>query len=338
MSSPTRWFVCAALLAALAAGLLVRSSQAELRHRAEKRTIAIATEMLESGVWLVPTLGGRPRLQKPPLYSWVTAAAAELAGGPSVLALRAVSVASGLALVALVFAWGHSLGGFGSGLASALALVAMGQFWWSATHATADMLLALFTTAALLAFERRMLPALALLFVLAFLTKATAALVNVLVPIAVWLAVERSLRTALEPRVLAWAAVALLCSMAWYAAILVLVPGSPALLREFFFVPLGAGHSDLASDHYRSVLWYVPRFLGAAAPAILLLPWLVRDGVRTRFWRDAPRTRFVATSAIAIFVAWSLVPQKGRHYLLPILPLFALLCGELVIRARVRAQ
>lgn len=327
MSSPTRWFVCAAVFAALAAGLLVRSSQAELKHRSEKRTVAIAIEMRESGAWLVPTLGGRPRLQKPPLYHWTTAAAAALAGGPSPLALRAISVVSALALVALVFAWGRSLGGFGAGLASGLALVAMGQFWWSATHATADMLLVLFTTAALFAFERRRLPALALLFVLAFLTKATAALVNVLAPIAVWLAVERSLRSAVEPRVLAWAAVASLCCVAWYAAVLVLVPGAPTLLREFFFVPLGAGHSDLASDHYRSVLWYVPRLLGAAAPAVLLLPFVVRYGVRTRFWRDAPRTRFIATGALALFVAWSLVPQKGRHYLLPILPLFALLCA-----------
>lgn len=332
MSSPTRWFVCAALFAALAAGLLVRSSQAELRHRSEKRTVAIATEMHETGAWLVPTLGGRPRLQKPPLYSWITAGVAQLTSGPSLLALRSISVLSGLGLVALVFVWGHRLGGFRSGLVGALALVAMGQFWWSATHATADLLMVLLTTAALFAFERRALPLLALLLVLAFLTKATAALVNVLVPIAVWLAAERSLRTALEPRVIAWAGGATLACVAWYAAVLVFVPDASALLREFFFVPLGAGHSDLASDHYRSVLWYVPRFLGAAAPAVLLLPFVVREGVRTRYWRDAPRTRFVSTSAIALFIAWSLVPQKGRHYLLPILPLLALLCGEMARR------
>jgi 4-amino-4-deoxy-L-arabinose transferase-like glycosyltransferase len=198
------------------------------------------------------------------------------------------------------------------------------------------MLMVAFTTSALFAFERRKLPALAVLFALAFLTKATAALVNVIVPIAVWLAVRRSLRTLLEPHVLAWAAAATLACVAWYAAVLVSVPGAPALLREFLFVPLGAGHSDLASDHYRSVLWYVPRFLGAAAPAILLLPWVVRDGVRTRLWRDAPRTRFVASSALALFVAWSLVPQKGRHYLLPILPLFALLCGGPLTRVATR--
>jgi 4-amino-4-deoxy-L-arabinose transferase-like glycosyltransferase len=252
--------------------------------------------------------------------------------------MRAVSVVSGLALVALVFAWGFSLGGFGPALASAFALVAMGQFWWSATHATADILLALFGTAALFAFERGRRPALAILFVLAFLTKATAALVNVLVPAGVWLAATRELHRALEPRTLAWIALATLFSVAWYAVVLVRVPDAPDLLRQFLLVPLGTGHNDLASDHYRPVYWYLPRFLGAAAPAILLLPFVIRDAVRTRFWSDAPRLRFLATSALALFIAWSIIPQKGRHYLLPILPLFALLCGDWLSRALARTR
>jgi len=103
-------------------------------------------------------------------------------------------------------------------------------------------------------------------------------------------------------------------------------------LREFFFVPLGAGHSDLASDHYHPLFWYLPRFFGVAAPAVVLLPWVVRDGWRSRFWRDVPVLRFAAASALALFVVWSIVPQKGRHYLLPILPLFALLVGDSALR------
>lgn len=338
MSPRVRVLVCAALFAALAAGLGVRITHAELRHRSEKRTVAIVTEMLASAVWLVPTHRGEPRLQKPPLYSWVVAGAASLAGGPSLVAMRTVSAGSGLALVALVFAWGFSLGGYRVALASAVSLVAMGQFWSSATHATADILLALFGTAALFAFERARLPALALLFVLAFLTKATAALVNVLVPTGVWLAATGELRRVLAPRALVWIGLATLFSVAWYALVLLRVPEAPDLLGQFLLVPLGTGHNDLASDHYRPVYWYLPRILAAAAPAILLLPFVIRDAVRTRFWSESPRLRFLATSALALFVAWSLVPQKGRHYLLPILPLFALLCGEWVARAYSRTR
>jgi 4-amino-4-deoxy-L-arabinose transferase-like glycosyltransferase len=220
----------------------------------------------------------------------------------------------------------------------------MGQFWISARLATPDMMLVLFTSAALFAFERlwssrdaRLPPGLASLVVLAFLTKATAALVDVFAPIAVWLTAERQLRLALRPAVLLWAAVATAASLAWYVAVLLLVPEAPARLYEFFFVPLGAGHSDLASDHYHPVWWYLPRFLGAAAPAVLLLPLVILDGMRTRFFRDTPALRFAATSALSLFVTWSLIPQKGRHYLLPILPLFAVLAGSATVRAMRRS-
>ncbi|HTO06895.1 MAG TPA: glycosyltransferase family 39 protein, partial [Myxococcota bacterium] len=231
-----------------------------------------------------------------------------------------------------------------SGLAAAAALAAMAQFWLSARLGTADMLLVLFTTAALAAFERlavtrelRWLPVLAALFTAAFLTKATAALVDVAVPALAWLAAERRLGALLRPRALAWAGVAACASLAWYAAALLSVPEAAPHLREFFFVPLGAGHSDLASDHYHPVWWYLPRFLGAALPAVLLLPLVLRDGVQSKLWRGVPTLRFAATSFVSLFAVWSLIPQKGRHYLLPMLPFFALLAGSSLARLARRA-
>jgi 4-amino-4-deoxy-L-arabinose transferase-like glycosyltransferase len=330
----------ALLFALLAIGLSYRLGAPPPHHRSEKRSDAIVREILRTDEWLFPSLGGTARLQKPPLYYWTAAAVAELAGGPSAATLRSVSAFAGFALAALVLAWGANSLDEANGLAAAGALAAMGQFWISARLGTADMLLVLFSTAALFAFERlaaggerRRLPLLSLLVVLAFLCKATAALVDVFVPIGVWLAAERRLALALRPVVLFWAALAASAGLAWYVAALWLVPEAPARLHEFFFVPLGAGHSDLASDHYHPVYWYVPRFFGAAFPAVLLLPLVIRDGVRTRFWREVPVLRFAATSALALFVAWSLIPQKGRHYLLPILPFFALLVGNALVRA-----
>lgn len=325
------------LFAALALGLSFRLADTKMRHRSEKRGVALVSEMVASGDWLFPHLGGVVRLQKPPLYYWAAAGAAELLGAPSPLAprplaLRLVSVLAGAALVGLVFAYAGRTLGPEHALASALALCTMGQFWISARLGTADMLLVAFATAALFAFERGHLRALALLVALAFLTKATAALVDVFAPILVWLAWQRRFDLLARPAVLRWAALSACAGLWWYAAALAVVPNAPARLREFFFVPLGAGHSDLASDHYHSPFWYLPRFLGVAAPAIVLLPFVIRDGWRRHFWRDSPVLRFAATSALALFVVWSIIPQKGRHYLLPILPLFALLVGDSALR------
>lgn len=327
----SRRALTALLFVGLALGLGWRLADTEVRHRSEKRSRDLVTEMVESGDWLIPHLHGVARLQKPPLYYWAAAAPAEL-GAPSPLAVRIVSAVAGVALVGLIVVYAGRAVGPEHALACSAALCAMGQFWISARLGTADMLLVAFTTAALFAFERGRLHALAALVALAFLTKATAALVDVFVPIGVWLTWQRRWGLALRPAVLRWAALSACAGLWWYVAALVLVPEAPARLREFFLVPLGAGHSDLASDHYHSPFYYLPRFLGVAAPAIVLLPFVVRDGWRSRFWRDSPVLRFAATSALALFVAWSIVPQKGRHYLLPILPLFALLVGDSALR------
>lgn len=60
---------------------------------------ATAWETIESGTWLVPTLEGVPRLQKPPLVYWMTAASLRLLGRsefaarlPTALALTGVMV------------------------------------------------------------------------------------------------------------------------------------------------------------------------------------------------------------------------------------------------------
>jgi len=330
----------ALLFLGLALGLAFRLGTAPPRHRSEKRSDLIVHEMVATGRWFIPTLGGVARLQKPPLYYWAAAAAAELGGGASATTLRSVSALSALALAAALFAWAACALSNEHGLAAAAALAATGQFWISARLGTADMLLVCLTSSALFAFERlertreaHWWPLLSALAALAFLTKATAALVDVAVPAFAWLALERRLALAVRPRALAWAGATACAALAWYAAVLVRVPEAPARLREFFFVPLGAGHSDLASDHYRPVWWYLPRFLGAAAPAVLLLPLVIRDGVRTRLYRDAPALRFAALAALSLFAVWSVIPQKGRHYLLPILPFFGVLAADALLRA-----
>ena len=328
-----------ALLIVLALGLCWTLRSAP-HHRGEKRSDEIVSEMLETGEWLFPPLHGAARLQKPPLYWWAGAAAARVSGEEPALSLRAVSVAAALGLVIVLYAWAAHALDPATGLAAAACLAAMTQVWLSARLGTADMLLVLFTTAALAAFQRltvtrdsRLLPLLAGLVTLAFLTKATAALVDVFVPVLTWLAAKRKLGLLVRPRVLAWSAVAACASLAWYVAALEEIPEAGARLREFFFVPLGAGHSDLASDHYRPVWWYLPRLLGAALPAVLLLPLVIRDAIRFRFWRDVPALRFAGMSVLSLFVVWSLIPQKGRHYLLPLLPPLALLLGDSLVRA-----
>lgn len=68
----------------------------------EGRRVQIALEMVRSGDWLVPTLGGEPTWAKPPLHYWLLGAAAKMFGTDSfVLRLPAVLFLFFAALLAM---------------------------------------------------------------------------------------------------------------------------------------------------------------------------------------------------------------------------------------------
>jgi 4-amino-4-deoxy-L-arabinose transferase-like glycosyltransferase len=329
---------CCALFAAIALGLFVRLDAGPSRRASEERCYAVVGEMVRSGDWLLPRLNGALRLQKPPLFYWAGALAAELAGGPSLWSLRSVSAACALALAACLFAVGRSLADFRTGMLATGALGASVLFYDRGRIGDAEMLLALLVFGALALFERlwrtrdpRLLPALALLVGLGFLTKATAALLGIFAPIAAWLVIHDRVRLALRPAVLAWGLVAVALGLSWYAVILWRVPGSAALLTELLLSPFGVQVGGDAR-HLRELWYYWPRFPLSSAPTGLLLPWLAWEFWRTRFFRDEPRLQFFATSFWVLLLAWTFVPQKQIHYLLPLVPLQALVAGRLVAK------
>ncbi|HTO52291.1 MAG TPA: glycosyltransferase family 39 protein [Myxococcota bacterium] len=338
MSRARLWLVLA-LFGAIAAGLTVKLGHDKMWRSSEERCVQVVTGMLDSGDWLVPRIDGTPRLQKPPLFYWAGAAVAEVSGARVLIALRATSVLAALALAAAVFAVGFSLGQLSGALASLLSLGATALFYLRGRTGDAEMLLALFVFLALAAFERlyatrdrRLLPALATCVGLAFLAKATAALLCILAPIAVWLAWERRLSLALRPAVLGWALLALAISLSWYALILARVPDAQQLFQEYLIGPLGMHASGRDATHLRSFGYYWPRYLLNAAPASVALLWAAWEGWQTRFWRDDPRLRFYAVAALSQITAWSFVPSKQIHYLLPMVPLQAVWIGGLVAR------
>ncbi|MGK0233628.1 MAG: 4-amino-4-deoxy-L-arabinose transferase-like glycosyltransferase, partial [Psychroserpens sp.] len=54
----------------------------------EARNFITAREMLQDGHWILTTLNGEPRYQKPPLPTWLTAFSAALFGLKNLIALR----------------------------------------------------------------------------------------------------------------------------------------------------------------------------------------------------------------------------------------------------------
>ena len=113
-----------------------------------------AREILESGTWWSPTIGGRPWLEKPPLPWWLTAALGRCAGGvdETVARLPSAMAATAMVLGVTVVAARH----YGPGIGLLAGAVQATTAWtvWRGRLAEADMLLACLITWAIVAFDR----------------------------------------------------------------------------------------------------------------------------------------------------------------------------------------
>ena len=113
-----------------------------------------AREMLDSGTWAYPTIGGRPWLEKPPLPWWLVAAAGRVAGGVDEAVARFPSAIAAALLVLGVATVASRHYGPGIGL---LAGAVQATTAWTALRgrlAEADVLLACLITWAIVAFDR----------------------------------------------------------------------------------------------------------------------------------------------------------------------------------------
>src|SRR5688500_12032611 len=94
----------------------------------EGRRILPAVAMLETGNWLVPSVGGKPFLRKPPLINWAIAASFKLTGVRNEWTARLPSALAVLALGLTIAAWGSGRGWMNAETALIAALMAITSF------------------------------------------------------------------------------------------------------------------------------------------------------------------------------------------------------------------
>jgi 4-amino-4-deoxy-L-arabinose transferase-like glycosyltransferase len=144
----TAWVLLALTVAWFALGF--RLGHLPLMAPDEGRNAEVAREMKASGAWLVPTYDGVDYLDKPAFY--FKAVALSLAAfGDNETAARLPSAAFGLALAALVFAFGRKIHGTRCGLLAAIIVSTMPLFVMNARTVIFDMALAFFVCGAIFA-------------------------------------------------------------------------------------------------------------------------------------------------------------------------------------------
>jgi len=318
----------AAALVLLATGLAGR----DFWDPDEPRT-AVITQSIVRGSWAAPELTGHPWLEKPPLYYWLAAAAASATGGVTEAAVRLPANLAALVLALTVFLLGRDLYGRRTGALAALVLLTMEDFLIEARWARPDMLLALWLTLAVLFLWRALAveegaafpwAGFFLMCGLGVLTKGPVGLLPI--PGALLhLASTRRLRRLGQPDwvpglpllaapVIAW-------MLAWSASTGSHFPLGAVLQRFEERVVSGLHHPHPAWE----LLTMLPM---ALIPWIALLPATIAETwPRRRAPRD-DRAVFLYSLLAADTLIFAASVEKRGVYLLPMVPLLALLLGR----------
>ena len=304
----------------------------------EPRFALVAQDMLRSGDFLFPRIGGDLYADKPPLFFWLIAAATALTGSLRVGFLLP-SLLGGLGTVLLVYDLVRRARGREAGLATGFVLLLTFQFVWQARQAQIDGVLCFLTTLSLYGLLRHLClgPARGWFLVgwaaagLGVITKGVGFLpLLAMIPFAV---LARRRWRAPAPRIgvlgIAGLACMLLAIGVWFVPMMIASSASPDLLayRHEILVHQTLTRYAGAWHHHAPLYYYLVRIIPLFwLPLVALTPWLVPR------WRQALRERDLLTAVLLAWVVivvlfFTLSAGKRTLYILPALPAFAMAAG-----------
>lgn len=305
----------------------------------EPRFALIARDMVTTGEWLIPQVGGDIYADKPPLYFWLIAFWLELTGSLRI-AFLLPSVLSGLGCTLLVYDLARRLWSRETGLIAAIALLFTAQFVWQARQAQIDATLCFWTTLALYGLLRHLLqgPQWSWYCIgwiaagLGVITKGVGFLpLFVLIPYAVLHADGWAPRFT-APATAKWllGPIAFIGTISvWLVPMLLAAQADPeiAAYRDEVLIDQTIGRY-VDAWHHRKPFWYFALGVipGLWLPLTALLPWIVPQWRRAWQARDL-RIALLAIWVLMVVVFFSFSTGKRGVYMLPAVPAFALACA-----------
>ncbi len=321
----------------------------------EPRFALVAQDMLRSGDWMIPRVGGDPYADKPPVHFWLLAVAMAVTGSTR-LGFLLPSLLAGVGTVVLVYDLVRRIRGREAAFAGALVLLVTVQFVWQFRQAQIDGVLCFVTTLSLYGLLRHLFagPAFGWFFLgwaaagIGVITKGVGFLpLLLLVPFAVlrardWPATAsaRDHRWWLGP-VFFFGAIAV-----WFVPMMLVTSAGGELLayrNEILFHQTVTRYAE--AWHHHEPVWYYFTYVVPVLwlPLVALLPWLWPR------WRAALRPAAGARDTfVAVLLCWVVVvllffsASSGKRgvYVLPAVPALAMAAApwlpELLRRAGTR--
>ncbi|WP_116807273.1 ArnT family glycosyltransferase [Steroidobacter cummioxidans] len=334
------------LLWLLGLGLLLIATGLGLRDpwpADEPRFALIVRDMVATGDWLLPRVGGDVYADKPPLFFWLMGLSL-LATGSLRVAFLLPSLFSGLACLFLIYDLGRRLWNRETGLAAALALLLTVQFVWQVRQAQIDATLLFWVVLGLYGLVRHLLlgPAWGWYAIgwaaagFGVITKGVGFLpLLMLIPFAAMRAPRWSPRMQ-STSIALWliGPVAFLLAVStWLVPMLLAANADPTLAAyrdEILFHQTVGRYTD--AWHHREPFWYfiIKVIPGLWLPLTLLLPWLVPQ------WRKAwqagdLRIGLLTAWVVLVVLFFSLSSGKRGVYVLPAVPALALASGPYLL-------
>lgn len=334
------------LLWLLGLGLLLIATGIGLRDpwpADEPRFALVVRDMVATGDWLLPRVGGDVYADKPPLFFWIMGLCLAAIGSLRI-AFLVPSLLSGLACLFLIYDLGRRLWNRETGLAAALALLLTVQFVWQVRQAQIDATLLFWVVLGLYGLVRHLLlgPAWGWYAVgwaaagFGVITKGVGFLpLLILIPFAALRGPRWSPRMQ-GSSVGMWfigPLAFLLAVGTWLVPMLLAANADPALAAyrdEILFHQTVGRYTD--AWHHREPFWYfiVQVIPGLWLPLTLLLPWLVPR------WRKAwqagdLRVGLLTSWIVLVVLFFSFSSGKRGVYILPALPAVALASGPYLL-------
>lgn len=307
----------------------------------EPRYAQIGREMYENHDWVVPTLNGRPWLEKPVLLYWKEINSYILFGVRD-WAARVPAAAHAAVLVLAVFFFMRRFRP-GSELDAAVITASSAAVVSFARAASTDMLVSAPFAIALLAWwawhetDRKLwLGAFYALLALGTLAKGPVAPALALLIVAAYAALRREAKIFLRSLWLPGFALFLAIALPWFVAVQMRVP---QFFRVFFMEHNLARFGTNLYQHGQPFWYYIPVFLLSTLPwTVFTLPALgeaIRGGVqRVRGASQAGQSQAEEGDWLSLFLLlWTVIPivffsisrSKLPGYILPAIPAAALL-------------
>jgi 4-amino-4-deoxy-L-arabinose transferase-like glycosyltransferase len=308
----------------------------------EPRFALIVRDMVATGDWLLPRVGGDVYADKPPLYFWMMSLAL-LATGSLRIAFLLPSLLSGLACLLLIYDLGRRLWNRETGLVAALALLLTTQFVWQARQAQIDATLLFWVVLSLYGLVRHLLQGPSWGWYAAgwaaagfgVITKGVGFLpLLILIPFV-------AMRGSWSPRMQGASAAGwfigplafVLAVSTWLAPMLLAANSDPtfaAYRDEILFHQTVGRYTD--AWHHREPFWYfiVQVIPGLWLPLTLMLPWLVPRWRKAWQARDL-RVGLLLSWVVLVVLFFSFSSGKRGIYVLPALPALALVSGPYLI-------